>query len=257
MVSRHRDELIAIASGGYYLFHSENTKKARISAEIAAKAPKTDTSGSNGSSNQQAGSSPGGNASFIPAEYIEAAFTYDDDAVTDKTDDLFSNPTTPDTKINIKTDPEVQARIDALRAEITTTLNDWKALIQEVNADGTSQESDNEVRQYADDVQQYIYELQAIVDGLTPDNSGLTPEEIAADQAAVNPAIQEADQAETIIDTPPSGTNDNYSPPVDQGGSSPDQSGAANGQDNSSGQSDPDSGSSGSSGDQSGSSSSL
>ncbi len=230
--------LIAIASGGYYLFHSENTKNADISAQIAAKAPATDTTNSSPSANSPAGIfTRGSGGTFIPAAYIKNAYVADNEAVTDKTDVLFSNPTTANPEIIIKTDPNVQAHIDTMRAEITTTLNDWKALVQDVNQNGPSQSSDASVQQYANDVEQYISELKLIIDNLTPDNSGLTPEEIAKDQVAVDAAIQEADQAIAIIDTPPpppSSPPPPLPPPAGQNISPTDQGGSSSGQDNSS-----------------------
>ena len=193
---------IALASGGYYLFHSEQVKNDAITAKLSSFSSGTqngDTSQQNNSQTDSASNNDGSEMS-VPAKYAENAYTADAEAVTIKTDVLFSDPQTPDPKLLINTNEDIKTKINALRADITTTLNEWQALINEINSTGATQTPAATIKQYTDSIQEYIAELKAVTDGLTPDNSGLTPTEIVADQAVVDAAIAEADKAVATID---------------------------------------------------------
>lgn len=93
----------------------------------------------------------------------------------------------------INSQNSIQAKIAADQAHIQDILQQWKALVTNP-VTNSSPGAAVKASTYATQVQTDVKDLQQLAQQLTPGNSGLTPQQIAADQATIDVAVQQIQQ---------------------------------------------------------------
>ncbi|MDE2188781.1 MAG: efflux RND transporter periplasmic adaptor subunit [Patescibacteria group bacterium] len=140
---------------------------------------------------------------------IQDAYLKSEDAILNKSDLLFTNPTSANPQITISIDSfQSQLDINNDRIAIGDRLASWKSDIAKM---GSSTPSETIISESADNlsfIQQFLAVLSAKTNRLTVGNSGMTQTAIAADiadinaaQTEVNAALSEFNSAHTVFET--------------------------------------------------------
>ncbi|MDE2038146.1 MAG: efflux RND transporter periplasmic adaptor subunit [Patescibacteria group bacterium] len=139
-------------------------------------------------------------SAFITA--MKNAYLVTEDAILNKSDSVFSNGSTANPTISIRTQSAIlQLSINNQRVAVGDALDSWKAAIDAISPDSTSTQAIDAARTAVDrslsTVKSFIDSLGSIANDLSVGNSGLTQAAIDADVAAVNGAAQAITGAET------------------------------------------------------------